>query len=1050
MNIDRKFRCVHISDIHFRGLSRHKQYRESFNDFFDQMNDIKPDIIFVGGDIVHSKTQGISPELIDILSWWFKGLSKSAPSVHIILGNHDGLMLNKERQDAISPILSALNLDNVYLHKKSGTYNTHILGYNFCVFSCFDEEGWENVKPIPNDTNIACFHGSVTDAQTDTNWGLDGDVDVSFFKEYEFAFLGDIHKAQFINGEKTIAFSGSTIQQNFAEHTKKGYLLWEIDDKDNFDVSFKQIKNEVPYITIDWRDTIQETLNKYAYIPKGARIRIQSKTPIQQISWQHLQSYMKENYNVNELVYDLRRDKTQISKSKDDLKLENENFRDINTLIKYMNMWLESLEYSAEEKENIINYYRKIYDQILEPDCLRNVRWSIDSLEFDNIYSYGLGNKINFNALRGINGIFGKNRTGKSSIPGSIMYGLFNGTDRGAIKNNHIINARKNHCKVSIDFTIGGLHYRVERQSVKKVTKQGKEHAVTHMNCFQLNENKEIIKDMSEEQRRETEKRVRSLIGTADNFLLTSFASQGSMNNFIKERATNRKLILTSFLDFSIFDNLNKIARQDLSSLKEKLAHFRRRDFGTIEYEKNIELTKLQTNLKQHGEIKKEINDKLQNIQIKLSQLPTEIITQSDVDQQNVKIQDLKKKIIDLEKEKTDITTSWQNKSDKIKEIRDFLKTYNLEDLKKQVFIYEKIVSNLDIMRKTLINKKRTKNILEKSMSALNEVPCDDLFPTCKFIMSAHESKSELLDLCNKIINIEKNIAEMSSAINEDDINSIRDKIKKIDAITLKANSIEQEIKTNPSRIVLCDEKIKVFEERVALNDAQLRNMFKHISTDPEHNNLNSLKLKKREYETKIRNNDGQQISLAKSIGRLQNEIKNIRKEHEAFKKLTLEWKIVELVSVATSKKGIPLNILTRKLPQVNEEIAQILQGSVEFAIELEVDSDSNSMDIYINYGDSRRIIECASGMEKMMASLAIRVALINLTTLPRSDVLIIDEGFGTLDELNIEACNNLLQNLKKWFKTILVISHIDGIKDSVDNIITITKNGQDSYVNVP
>jgi exonuclease SbcC len=96
-------------------------------------------------------------------------------------------------------------------------------------------------------------------------------------------------------------------------------------------------------------------------------------------------------------------------------------------------------------------------------------------------------------------------------------------------------------------------------------------------------------------------------------------------------------------------------------------------------------------------------------------------------------------------------------------------------------------------------------------------------------------------------------------------------------------------------------------------------------------------------------------------------------------------------------------------------------------------------MDIYINYGDSRRVIELASGMEKMMASLAIRVALINISSLPKTDFIIIDEGFGSLDDSNIEACSRLLRSLKKYFKTIMIISHVDAIKDSVDNILDIT-----------
>jgi exonuclease SbcC len=85
--------------------------------------------------------------------------------------------------------------------------------------------------------------------------------------------------------------------------------------------------------------------------------------------------------------------------------------------------------------------------------------------------------------------------------------------------------------------------------------------------------------------------------------------------------------------------------------------------------------------------------------------------------------------------------------------------------------------------------------------------------------------------------------------------------------------------------------------------------------------------------------------------------------------------------------------------------------------------------------------------MEKMMAALAIRVALINVSALPKSDILIIDEGFGSLDSANVEACGRFLESLKKWFKAIIVISHVDAIKDSVDNILEISRKGSDAQI---
>ena len=153
------------------------------------------------------------------------------------------------------------------------------------------------------------------------------------------------------------------------------------------------------------------------------------------------------------------------------------------------------------------------------------------------------------------------------------------------------------------------------------------------------------------------------------------------------------------------------------------------------------------------------------------------------------------------------------------------------------------------------------------------------------------------------------------------------------------------------------------------------------------------------------------------------------------------------MILQSASKKGIPLQIMMTQLPVINEEISKILQGVVGFTVELEADPGSNAMDIFINYGDSKRIIELASGMEKMMASLAIRVALINVSSLPKTNTIIIDEGFGALDENNIEACSRLLVSLKKWFRNILVISHVDAIKDTVDNSLDIMRIGKNAKV---
>ena len=139
--------------------------------------------------------------------------------------------------------------------------------------------------------------------------------------------------------------------------------------------------------------------------------------------------------------------------------------------------------------------------------------------------------------------------------------------------------------------------------------------------------------------------------------------------------------------------------------------------------------------------------------------------------------------------------------------------------------------------------------------------------------------------------------------------------------------------------------------------------------------------------------------------------------------------------------------LISSYLPKINKEIESILSGVTSFKVKILDDENNNNLNVYIDYGDSIRIIECGSGMEKMMASIAIRVALTNISSLPKSDIFIIDEGFGALDASNIEACAKLLSSLKKYFKTILIISHIDAIKDVVDKNLEVTVRGNDSYV---
>jgi DNA repair exonuclease SbcCD ATPase subunit len=85
--------------------------------------------------------------------------------------------------------------------------------------------------------------------------------------------------------------------------------------------------------------------------------------------------------------------------------------------------------------------------------------------------------------------------------------------------------------------------------------------------------------------------------------------------------------------------------------------------------------------------------------------------------------------------------------------------------------------------------------------------------------------------------------------------------------------------------------------------------------------------------------------------------------------------------------------------------------------------------------------------MEKFISSSAIRVALIKVSNLPRPNFLIVDEGFGNLDATSLNSLGLLFDYLKSEFDFIMVISHIDIMKDMVDGLVEIEVSGNSSQV---
>lgn len=1042
-----KFKCAHISDVHWRGLTRHEEYRESFSALFDRLRTLDPNAIFIGGDIVHSKTQGISPELIDNLSWWFTEMASICP-VHVILGNHDGLILNKDRQDAISPIISALGNDRIHLYKKSGTYPIGIPGFNWCVFSCFDEEGWPEVRPVPGEINIATFHGAVAGSETDVDWQVEGEVDLSFFKDYDFGFLGDIHRLQYLDTARRVAYPGSTIQQNYGESTGKGFLFWEIESRDKYTSRFYEVPHSHPFVTVDWAGDIPSTVEACKKYPDGSRFRIRKNVMIANAEMKQLFGELRESKKAAEIVFKNEVDPDASSAVLSDSGCRPEDLRSVSTHQRLLREHYANAGLTDDEWKRLDELVVRYLSTTKNVDSARNVKWSINRLEFDNTFSYGKGNVINFDALHGIIGIFGRNRSGKSSIPGTVMYGLYNATDRGPMSNLHIINMRKGHCEVKIDLTANGKRYRAERQSVRRINRAGEQNAVTNLNLFQLDDDGSVVLDMSGEQRRETEVALREIVGTADDFLLTSLASQGEMSNFIKYKASQRKSILTKFLDLEVFDEMLLQAKSDVSGLKGRLSMAPDRDWNVIISEM-VDEKELQEKRKieLQGELEG-LRVKLQQVQLNLAtHRETKLVTKEDLEEKELGLSKRASELAGLRAEIGEISQKIEAHEGKIKSIRELKVHFPIEQLRERFTAHQDLEKNLLQLEHLREVEKSKVSHHKKSIKLLEEVPCGDTFPKCKFIKNSHESKAlldgqqrALEEAIERLDAIKKSLAGLEKENLQEKLDRYNGILEKERDLQVSLSNLQVTHTKLTSRTTNLSSMMRELEDEV-------ESMRSRVVSTAEAERVQIIKRQIKELTDRVNDKDAERLSAAQMIGVLEAKIERTTAEKEKYQQMALEWRTYDLFCNAVSKNGIPLKIMSTQLPAINVEISKILQGVTGFTVELEADPSSSDMDVYLNYGDSKRVIECGSGMEKMLASLAIRVALINITSLPKSDILIIDEGFGALDDMNIEACTRLLDSFKRWFKSILVISHVDAVKDSVDNVIDITHNGIDAAV---
>ncbi len=1051
-------KIAHIADTHIRNLKYHYEYKIVFSQMYETLKNEKVDYIVHCGDIAHTKTQ-ISPEFVEMASEFFANLAEIAPT-YIILGNHDGNLKNSSRQDAISPIIQALNHPNLHLLKNSGETD---IGKNVClnVLSVFDEDNW--TEPTDESKiNIALYHGAIWASKTDTGFSLmHGDHDINIFNDFDYAMLGDIHQRQSLDSKKTIWYAGSTVQQNFGETDDKGILIWEIKSKTQKKVKPFVFKNPRPFISWNIQLDANGGIDTSGFNPpNGARLRLIADSSLSIDIVRKATEVVKHKFKPESVTF-LNRVVERNSIDVEDADVEKLNLRNIDVQEELIEEYLEPFNLSQEELDNVLRLNKKYHDAITQTeDVSRNVNWRLDRIQWSNLFNYGEDNEINFGNLNGIVGIFGKNFSGKSSIIDSILYGMFNSTSKNEKKNLNIINQNRDKAIAKLDVTVGEDTYTIERESEKyqkKLKGVQTTEAKTNVSFFKRNLISDEIQPLNGLTRSDTDKVIRNHFGSLEDFLLTSMSSQNGALNFISEGATKRKEIFAKFLDLEQFERKFKLAKEDSAEVRAILRKLEERDFEQEIKDQVVELAKVTRKLNGHEDDcvnlankVDEASDKLTEIESKIGSIPAEIIdiakVRTDIVTKNSQLSDIVEHLSELKLERDQNNALYEK-------LCAFVERFDINDLNQKKSKIDDISQSIDIERQSLHAKEKEYNNYASKVELLHDHEYDPDCKYCsenKFVKDAELAKTKIPAVKAKIAEINQSIAILEASYNDmkpekvlEHLNKYQQVLDKKVDVSSRCTEIGLLIERDESNIKLFKNEIRLLEEQEIVYEENREAI----------ENLEALTLEKIKLEKSLSSLrrllskcERDKLQFYKQTGSIEEKIKVLEEQQEQLEVYRSEYSAHDLYIQCMHANGIAFDIIKRKLPVINDEIAKTISNIVDFEIFFEV--DGSRFEIYIKHPKhDARPLEMGSGAEKTIAAMAIRMALLTVSSMPKGDIFILDEPGTALDEENMEGFIRMLELIKVNFKTVLLISHLDSLKDCVDMQVVIDK--KDGYAHV-
>jgi len=164
-------------------------------------------------------------------------------------------------------------------------------------------------------------------------------------------------------------------------------------------------------------------------------------------------------------------------------------------------------------------------------------------------------------------------------------------------------------------------------------------------------------------------------------------------------------------------------------------------------------------------------------------------------------------------------------------------------------------------------------------------------------------------------------------------------------------------------------------------------------------------------------------------------------------------------LAAAFGRQGVQALVIETVVPQLTEDANELLARMTEGRLQVNFVTQrerpdggaAETLDIHISDEMGTRRYELYSGGEAFRVDFAVRVALARLLARragAKLQTLVIDEGFGTQDAQARDRLVECINAIQDDFEKVLVITHMNELKDAFEERIEVTKDEAGSHIN--